>query len=560
MSPPANPHLSRPQGLRVWMAAFPGMMLAAGMAQEAPPDQSAANHRMETAATEPVEEPTFYIRQYRVRGAKELPRVDVEGAVYRFMGPECTQAHAEQARAALEKAYRDKGYQVAVSLPVQEVKHGVVYLEVTEGRVGRLRVKGSRYFSLERIKAKAPSLAPGRVLNFNDLKRDLLALNRHPDRQVLVQSDALQQGIEPGTLDVELTVKDKLPLHGSLELNNRNSPDTTDLRVNGAISYGNLWQAGHTLGLSFQVAPERIEDALVYSAFYNMPFESVEGMSLTVSGTRQDSDISTLGGAAVAGRGYMAGLRLNKTLPQGTAYYHSLSAGFDFKHFDDNVNVGDTTVTTPIDYYPFSLTYGGTQVSKAHSTDVNASLVFHFRGLGSGADNYDDKRYNADGAFVYLRADASHTHDLQNGMQLFGKVQGQISSGPLVSSEQFSGGGLSNVRGYLESTALGDDALFGSAEVRSPSFIPVVLKEGETRPSRPNEWRVYAFCDAGILSSHDPLPEQDSDFSLASVGLGSRFRVRDHFNGSLDASIPLVDQGTTDAGDILVTFRMWADF
>lgn len=553
---PTTPQFPGLQSLRVWAAAFSGLMLTAAAAQEKPPEETVQNDGAETVAAEP----TFYIRQYRVRGAKELPRVDVEGAVYQFMGPECTQAHAEQARAALEKAYRDRGYQVAVSLPQQEVKHGVVYLEVTEGRVGRLSVKGSRYFSLERIKAKAPSLAPGKVLNFNDLKRDLLALNRHPDRQVLVQSDALKPGLEPGTLDVELTVKDELPLHGSIELNNRYSPDTTQLRINGAISYSNLWQAGHTLGLSFQVAPERPEDALVFSAFYNMPIEAVEGLSLTVTGTKQDSDINTLGGAGVAGRGYMAGMRLNKTLPQGKSYYHSLSAGFDFKHFDQDVNIGDTTVATPIDYYPFTLTYGGTQVAKTHSTDVNASLVFHFRGMGSSSDMFDGKRYNADGGFVYLRADGSHTHDLQNGMQLFGKVQGQISSGPLVDSEQFSGGGLSNVRGYLESTALGDDALFGSAEVRSRSFIPIVLKEGETRPSRPNEWRVYAFCDAGILSNHDPLPEQDSDFSLASVGLGSRFRVRDHFNGSLDAAIPLLDQGTTEAGDITVTFRMWTDF
>ena len=115
-------------------------------------------------------------------------------------------------------------------------------------------VTGSRYFSLEKIKAKAPSLAEGKVPNFNGVQRDLLALNRHPDRQV---TPTIRPGAEPGTFDVDLTVKDKLPLHGSLELNNRNSPDTTSLRLNGAISYSNLWQAGHTLGLSFQIAPER---------------------------------------------------------------------------------------------------------------------------------------------------------------------------------------------------------------------------------------------------------------------------------------------------------------
>ena len=504
-----------------------------------------------------IEEKPFYIRHYRIRGARELHRVDVEGAVYPFMGPACTQRHVEMAAAALQKAYRDKGFQTVSVTFAPEVKNGVVTLEVTEGRVGRLRVKGSRYFSLDRIKARAPSLAEGKLPNFNDVQRDILALNRHPDRQVTPE---IRAGAVPGTFDVDLNVKDKLPLHGSLELNNRYSPDTTHLRVNGAISYGNLWQAGHTLGLSFQVAPERLDDAAVYSAFYSMPVQSIENLSLTFSGTKQDSDISTLGGAAVAGRGYMLGLRGNYTLPAGKSYYHSLSGGFDFKHFDDNIKIGDTEIATPVDYVPLSLTYSGTQIAARHSTDVNASVVMGLRGLSSSGRDFDAKRYNADSGFIYLRADASHTQDLAGNAQVFLKIQGQASSGPLVSSEQFSGGGLGTVRGYLESTVQGDNAIMGSLEVRTPSLIAIPVKEGEVRPARPNEWRLYAFCDAGYLSNYDPLPEQDSGFPLASVGVGSRFRLRDHFNGSIDAAFPLIDQGTTDQGDIVVTFRMWSDF
>ena len=33
-----------------------------------------------------------------------------------------------------------------------------------------------------------------------------------------------------------------------------------------------------------------------------------------------------------------------------------------------------------------------------------------------------------------------------------------------------------------------------------------------------------------------------------------------HYNGSLDVAMPLVDQTHADAGDIRVTFRGWADF
>ena len=147
---------------------------------------------------------------------------------------------------------------------------------------------------------------------------------------------------------------------------------------------------------------------------------------------------------------------------------------------------------------------------------------------------------------------------------LFGKAQGQAAGAPLVNSEQFAGGGLGTARGYLEAAALGDNAIFGTLELRSPSFLPATRKSGEgdskTETPTGNEWRLYAFCDAGTLTLHDPLPDQDSSFRLASIGIGSRFQLLDHFSGSVDLALPLTSIGPTQAHDPRVTFRVWADF
>jgi hemolysin activation/secretion protein len=192
-------------------------------------------------------EPTLYIREFRVQRARQLPRIAVEDAVYPYLGPGRTAEDVEQARAALEKAYRDKGYQtVIVEVPQQSGRSGLIYLQVTEGTVGRLRVNGARYFEPNEIRRKAPSMAEGRVPNFNDITRDIIALNQWPDRQVTPE---IKTGSEPGSVDIDLNVKDRRPLHGSLEINNRYSPGTTHLRVNGGINYNNLWQAGHAVGL-----------------------------------------------------------------------------------------------------------------------------------------------------------------------------------------------------------------------------------------------------------------------------------------------------------------------
>ena len=91
-----------------------------------------------------------------------MPRIEVENAVYPFLGPYRTADDVEQARAALEKAYHDNGFQtVAVEIPPQPVKGGKIVLKVTPNAIGQLRVTGSRYFSPEEIKREAPSLQEG---------------------------------------------------------------------------------------------------------------------------------------------------------------------------------------------------------------------------------------------------------------------------------------------------------------------------------------------------------------------------------------------------------------
>jgi hemolysin activation/secretion protein len=537
-----------------------------------PPLTAAQQALLNEPSPEPV--PRLYIREYRVVGATRLPRLEVEKAVYPHLGPARTSEDVEAARASLEKAYRDRGYQtVAVQVPPQSGRRGIVVLQVVEQKVGRLRVRGSRYFSPEKIKRQAPSMAEGVVPDFNDVQRDLIALNKWPDRRITPE---LKPGVGPDTIDIDLNVKDTLPLHGNLELNNRYSPDTTELRVNGSLSYANLWQAGHTAGFSFQLAPERLEDAEVYSGYYLAPVPSVDGLSLMVLGTRQNSDVSTLGGSAVAGRGNIVGARATVTLPGGDAFFHSLSTGFDYKDFDEDVQLGDQTIATPIDYYPVVLSYGATWLQPRRLTEFNVAATVGLRGLGGDWLEYDNKRFDARGSWMHVRGDLAHTRDLPGAWQTYVKIQGQAATQPLINSEQYAGGGLGNARGYLESEALGDNAVFGTLEVRSPSLLgrgraaksangdDSAASAGEAAeadiPGSGREWRFHAFLEGGVLTLNDPLPEQDDRFELASIGVGTRFQLWNHLNGSLDAGFPLLDEGRTDRGDWRLTFRLWTEF
>src|SRR4029079_8489455 len=76
---------------------------------------------------------SFYIREYRVEGARRLKSLEVEEAVYPFLGPARTPDDVEQARVALEKVYHDKGFQtVSVVVPQQDPRRGIIRLEVIE--------------------------------------------------------------------------------------------------------------------------------------------------------------------------------------------------------------------------------------------------------------------------------------------------------------------------------------------------------------------------------------------------------------------------------------------
>lgn len=533
------------------MGILPSVLRAQPPATTPAPPHAAATATAAADNSAAAPEPAYYIQEYRIQGSKTIPALAVEEAVYPYLGRGRTVADVEKACAALQSAYHKAGYQaVEVTFPPQDVAEGVVFLRVQENPVGRLRVRGTRYFTPTAIKSLAPELAEGRPLNFDDVNKAVMRLNRLRDLRV---TPDLKPGAEPGTLDVDLKVQDSLPLHGSIELNNRYSADTVPLRLNGSISYENLWQAGHAAGFNFQVAPEKPSDATVYSAYYLARFREIDWLTLLVQGTKQNSDVSTLGGAAVAGRGSVLGFRLLAALPGSEKLFHSLSAGLDWKNFKEDVVIGGERSATPVEYFPLTVNYGATWTGKGRTTELNAGLNFGIRGPGSDRAEFDAKRYNATGGYIYFRGDLAHTQELPGNFQLYAKLQGQASPDNLINSEQFSGGGIGTVRGYLESAALGDNAVLGTIEVRTPSLVPQRFGKG-------HEWRLLAFVDGGRLTLNDALPEQQDTFDLFSVGIGMRVKVFDHLNGSLDLGFPLRGLNETDRGDWRLSFRVWGEF
>lgn len=501
----------------------------------------------------------FDILEYAVEGNSVLPVARIEEAVYPYLGEKRSFRDAESARAALEKTYHDGGYlTVFVDIPEQDVIGGVVRLRVTEGRVERLRVTGSRYYSLGRIKEKAPDLAEGGVPYFPEVQKQLAAVNRGADRRV---TPVLRPGRTPGKVEVDLKVDDQPPLHGNVELNNRYSANTSRSRLNANLRYDNLWQRDHSLSLGLQTAPQNTDESKVISATYVWPMAG--GNYLAAYGVVSESDVAAVGDVNVIGNGKIAGLRYILPLRARPGYFHTLTLGMDYKDFDETVNLlGADSSNTPISYLPFSLAYEGTLRGERSTTQFTSTLNFSIRGLaddeveclpGVFVNEFACKRYLGKSNYAYLRLDLKHTYQFASGWSVFGRLSGQVASGPLISNEQFSAGGVDSVRGYLESNSSGDDGLIGGLELRAPSLAKRVSE-------RLDDLTLYAFAEGASLRIRDPLPAQTNRFSLLSAGVGLRFKGWHGVTGSLDLAYPFRDAGQVSEGDGRVHVRLGYEF
>lgn len=503
-----------------WVAAlFLLVVCLLAQAQEAPPAR-------------------FDIVEYRVQGNSVLPPERIERAVYPFLGPQRTVADVESARVALETAYRDAGYgTVLVDTPEQRITQGVVTLQVLQAPVSRLRVVGARYYSQGRILEKVPGVAEGQVPNFKAVTEQLASVNRSADRRV---TPLLRPGKTPGTTEVDLTVEDKAPLHGSLELNNKYSANTTRPRLQGSLRYDNLWQREHSLGLQVQTSPADTSQVRVFSGSYTVPVS--DGLWVA-SAIKSDSEtVAGVGGITVFGRGEIYGLRRVLSPAPTETFYQSTTLGVDYKSFKESVTVGGNQgFDTPVRYLPFSLLYSATHTDKQGAWQGGGGIVFALRGFGSHEKEFADKRYFGQGNFSVLKFDLARTQNLPRSMNFHAKLEGQLSSQPLISNEQFVAGGADSVRGYLEATAVGDYALRGSLELRSGHL-------GPERWAWLGNLRAHAFMEGAGLWLKSPLPGQDYRAGLLGAGFGLRAQAFQSFSLSLDLGWPLRDAGLTTQG------------
>jgi hemolysin activation/secretion protein len=545
-------------GSQMVIAASESKPTPVPVADEARHTESAitAQGPINTPALSPVEEaPTFDIFNYQVDGNSVLDVELVEMAVYPYLGPGKRIEDVEKARQALEAAYRGKGYPtVVVDIPEQDVQAGIVKLKVVEGSVEYLDVTGARYYSQGKILEGIPALAKGKVPYMPAVQAQMVSLAKEsPDRVI---TPVFRAGSTPGKTEVELKVKDEFPLHASVEINGRNTEDTTRTRLVSSIRYDNLWQKFHSASLQYQVSPQNSDEVQVWSGTYVMPTGWKDSrLAMYGIGISSNTELgATVGGTAVVGTGDIFGFRFIKPLPEYKSLLHSVVVGLDYKNFDQSVTlVGEDTGSTPIDYMPLVVSYDGTIRGETFTTTLATAGHLGIRGIGSNTQQFDEKRLGARPDFFYFTTEFKHQHELPYDLLAVTRAGGQISDQPLISNEQYAVGGMQSVRGYYQTQQLGDSGVNLSFELQSPRLLPA---EWETV----DYLRALTFFDWGYLWVEDPLPTNPSYYHLASTGVGLRSQIMKHFIGELDWGYPFNRQGTVTRGHQRIDFRLMYEF
>jgi hemolysin activation/secretion protein len=486
----------------------------AGQGSPPPENPQAAPARSAAAASNPA----FNIFEFQVEGNSALPVREIERAVMPFLGEKRHFSDVEGARKALEQAYQKAGFQtVFVDIPEQRITGGVIRLHVLEGSVGQLRVTGTRYFEPNEIRGGVTELASGTVPDFTVMQQQLADLNKSSDRQV---APILTPGRVPGTVDVNLSVKETLPLHGDIEDDNHASPFTTADRASASLHYDNLWQRQHSLALNYQVSPQKPSEANVVYGTYLWRFSGSDNV-LSLYAIRSNSNVAVVGSATILGNAKIAGARYIVPVASGVSgddsYFHSLTLGVDRKDFaQTNISAqsADLTVLPPISYFPLSLNYSATLVDAKRTDQFSFGLVTAPRGiLGNSDAKFQSRRVLGNASFVAWKFDGSVDATITPHWGAYGHVEGQWTYDALIPNEQYVTGGADSVRGYRESEISGDRGAHATLEAR---YFPL----GHPGSASEHSLYVCAFADAAQVRLVDPAGPQIALISIASDGFG----------------------------------------
>ena len=489
--------------------------------------------------------PKILIKQNKViiqnkskEGKPLLTPEAIRAITSKYENKELTLPEINQIAEEITANYRAQGYILSYAyISQQEIKDGILEIEVIEGKIGEITVTGNKSYSSNFIQKHIEEIEKDPSLKEDALERALLILNEY---QSLNVKASLKAGKEFGTTDITVQAKDSLPISGSLSYDNFGSDTTSRHRISAEFNIGNLITSGDLLMLRGLTGLDRIDlDNLSYGrAEYQIPI----GYSGTKIGFYYANSLYEAGDEYailnVYGKAHVAGTYITHPIIRTLASSLDIRAGFDYKDVDDYL-LDNLRSKDNIREFNLGMTYNLTDTLYGRNI-INITYYQGVRGL-LGGDNKDDpyaSRLNADGGFSKGTIDVVRVQKLPGYNQFIFKASGQYSQYNLFVAEQFMLGGEGSVRGFAPAAQSGDSGYALSAELYLAPIYP------ETKIFNQNlgdTIKLVLFADHGGVFRNDVQPGEDKNDYLTGIGAGVRIYAGKHISVLVDYALPDID-------------------
>jgi hemolysin activation/secretion protein len=361
---------------------------------------------------------------------------------------------------------------VDVLVPEQDVSRGTVQVLVLEGRLGKVRVEGNKYFSSAAIAGQIRT-QPGAPIDGTPLLADLAWLNQNPFRQVDL---VFARGELPGETDVLLRTKDILPLRAYTGYEDSGNVTTGEDRYLFGVNWGNALGLDQQFNYQFMASPD-FKKLKAHSGSYVIPLPWRH--TLTIFGNYATS-VPDLGGDYfnLTGKSWQVSMRYAVPLPDLFAgrMTQKVTAGFDFKRSNNNLQFGGYQIfDQETDVDQFVATYAASVKDRFGSTSAELEGVVSPGGLSNynHTVDFEDSRSLSRADYAYGNLVIERTTNLWADFVWTVRLTAQWADQNLLSSEQLGLGGYDTLPGYEEREANGDNGFLLANELHAPVFSPL---------------------------------------------------------------------------------------
>jgi hemolysin activation/secretion protein len=474
-----------------------------------------------TADTKPL----FVLHRVAIAGAAAIPHDRLVSAYQPYLGKNVSQADLARMASAVSDVYRAAGFHLSRAIvPVQDIQDGRLRLEVIEGSITEVALKGdgADQFGVRSMLDAVVAEIPSRLTT---LERQLLLINGRPG--VRIQDTRLEEiGTASGRFRLVVELK-TWHLFTSFGIDNLGSASVGPWQSYATAAFNSYLAPGDTLAVNLSTTPGDPRQLAFGRLSYEVPV-GTDGARIGASGFYSE-----------VWPGDYRHLYNDNTKTQSFEFHGSvvplqsqqssltLTAGIGFS------DVREQDVFGPI-YNDHIRTVNLTaDFQLKDNLGGNNYLTLGLRqGLDIlGASHRDDdflSRDGASGTFSALNFWYTRYQTLNDAFSIKLSGAGQWAFGPLFTSQQFYLGGIAFGRGYGSAEISGDNGVAGSLELRFDQKVNYRYWSG---------YQLYSFVDAG--TAWNVGYNFGDGFSLTSVGGGARFFLFDDWTADIGVAVPL---------------------